>query len=121
LAQSARYSDAKNVACVVTKASNCTADETTSGFCGDSKAFANFTEALALAVEESKTGFDGVTSTWLEGSEEFAEEVAFNTDHHGIFWGGIAISHQVAEGCITVVTDGLVEADRGGEAVQLCI
>ncbi len=36
-----------------------------------------------------------------------------------VFRGAVAVGHQVAEGGIAVVADGLVEADRGGQAVQL--
>lgn len=46
-----RISDAENVACIVAEAGNCAAHETTSGLCGNSEAFADFTEAFALSVK----------------------------------------------------------------------
>ncbi len=111
-------SDAEDVAGIVTKTGDCAAHETTSGFSGDTEAFTDFTEALALSVKKPEASFNGVPCPRLKGAKQFSEEVAFNTHHHGVFRSRVAVSHQVTEGCVTIVSYRLVEADRGGEAVQ---
>jgi hypothetical protein len=35
-----------------------------------------------------------------------------------IFGGSVAVGHKVAQGGVTIVTDGLVETDWSGQAVQ---
>ena len=59
--------------CVIAEAGDGSADETTGRFCGYAELLANFAEALALAVDEAETGFDGETGTRVEGAEEFVE------------------------------------------------
>ncbi len=34
-----------------------------------------------------------------------------------IFGGSVAVGHKVAQGGVTIVTDGLVETDRGGQTM----
>jgi hypothetical protein len=46
---------------VVAEAGDCTAHEAAGRFGGDAEALANFTEALALTVEQTEAGFDCVT------------------------------------------------------------
>jgi hypothetical protein len=114
-------SDTEDVAGIVTKTGNCSAHETTSSFSGDAEAFPNFTEALALSVKKPEASFNGVPCPRLKGAKQFSEEVAFNTYHHGVFRSRVTVCHQVPEGCVAIVTDRLVKADRGGEAVQFGI
>ena len=82
---------------------------------------ADFTEALALAVDEAEAGLDGETGTSIERVEELVEQVAFDERHDGVLGRRVAVRHQVAEGGIAVVADRLVEADRGGQAVQFSV
>ena len=72
-------SDAEDVAGIVTKTGNCAAHETTSGFGGDTEAFTDFTEALALSVKKPEASFNGVPCPRLKGAKQFSEEVAFDT------------------------------------------
>jgi hypothetical protein len=104
--------------CVFAQAGHGTADEAAGRFGGDAEVLADFAEALALAVDEAEAGLDRVAGAGIEGAEQFVEQLAVDQCHHRVFGGGVAVGHQVAEGGVAVVTDGLVERDRGGEAVQ---
>ncbi len=53
--------------------------------------------------------------------QEVVEQVALDTDHDRVLWGRVAVGHEVAEGGVAIIADGLVEADRGGESVQLSV
>ena len=113
-------SDTEDVAGIVTKTGNCSAHETTSSFSGDAEAFPNFTEALALSVKKPEASSTAYRAEAQE-CQAILREVAFNTYHHGVFRSRITVCHQVTEGCVAIVTDRLVKADRGGEAVQFGI
>ena len=70
-------SDAEDVAGIVTKTGNCAAHETTSGFSGDTEAFTDFTEALALSVKKPEASFNGVPCPRLKGAKQFSEAVSY--------------------------------------------
>ncbi len=51
-------SDRQNAFGVIAESSDCTADEATCCFGGDTELLTDFAEALALAVDEAETGLD---------------------------------------------------------------
>jgi len=114
-------SDAEDVFGVLAEPGNGAAHEATCRLSCYAEAFADFAEALALSVDEPKTGFHCVAGACIERAEQIAEQIAFDADHDRIFGRGVTIGHQIAEGRIAVVADGLVEAHRCGEAVQFGI
>ena len=63
--------------------------------------------------------FAGRLHAGVERAEEFVEQIALDEGHDGVFRRGVAVGHEVAQRGVTVVSDGLVETDRRGEAVQL--
>ena len=97
---------------------NCSAHETTSSFSGDAEAFPNW--KLLRSPSKARSELQRRTVPEAQECQAF-EEVAFNTYHHGVFRSRITVCHQVTEGCVAIVTDRLVKADRGGEAVQFGI
>ena len=104
----------RRCACGALQAGDCSADDSAGGFGGDTKAFADLAEALALPVEQSETGFHGVAGVFVERAEQFVEQVAVDHRHHGVLGSAVSVGDQVAERLVAVVPDGLVERDGGG-------
>ena len=88
------------------------------GLGGDAQVLADLAEALALTVEQTEAGLDGVAGPLVERAEQLVEQLAVDHCHHGVFRGAVAVGHQVAEGGVAIVADGLVQRHRRGEAVQ---
>jgi len=94
---------------VLAKTFDSAADKTTRGFGSDTEIFADFTEALALTIDETKTSLDGVAGALIERAEQFAEQFAVDQRHDSVFRGALAVVHEVAKGGVTVIAHGLVE------------
>jgi hypothetical protein len=95
------------------------AHEPAGGLGRDAQLLADLAEALALPVDEPEAGLDGEAGPRLEGAEQLVEQIALDDGHHVVLGGGVTVGHQVAERGVTVVTDGLVEAHRRGQPVEL--
>ena len=111
-------SDSQNAFGVVAEAGDGPADQTAGGLGGDTELLADLAEALALAVLEAEAGLHGEAGAGLQRVEQLVEQIALDEGHHVVLGGAVAIGHEVAERGVAVVADGLVEADRRGEAVQ---